>query len=63
MEKLKLILNWNQEELEQWATSATKKEEDNMALQKYTRADETKIKELTLAIENLTKVAVEKKAR
>uniref|UniRef100_A0A6U6L7L3 Coiled-coil domain-containing protein 39 n=1 Tax=Odontella aurita TaxID=265563 RepID=A0A6U6L7L3_9STRA len=62
-EKLKLALNWNQEELEQWATAATKKEEDNLALQKYTRADEMKIKELTLAIENLTKVSVEKQAQ
>lgn len=63
MEKLKLALNWNQEELEQWATAATKKEEDNLALQKYTRADEMKIKELALSIESLTKLSVEKQAQ
>ena len=61
-EKLKLDLNWNQEELEQWATAAAKKEGDTLALEKYTRADEVKIKELTLKLENMTKRSVEKKA-
>ena len=63
MEKIRLALNWNQEELEQWATAATKKEEDNLVLQKYTRADEVKIKELTLAIESLSKIFIETQAR
>jgi chromosome segregation ATPase len=62
LEKLKTDLNWNQEELEQWATAATKKEEENLILQKYTSADELKIKELALAIEDLTKLSVEKKS-
>lgn len=62
-EKLKLDLNWNQEELEQWATAAAKKESDTLALQKYTRADEVMIKELTLKLENMTKKSVEKKAQ
>jgi hypothetical protein len=62
LEKLKTDLNWNQEELEQWATAATKKEEENLLLQKYTLADELKIKELTLNIEDLTKIIVEKKS-
>ncbi len=61
-EKLKLDLNWNQEELEQWATAAAKKEGDTLALEKYTRADEVKIKELTLKLENMTKKSVEMKA-
>lgn len=61
LEKLRTDLNWNQEELEQWATAATKKEEESIALQKYTLADELKIKELTLNIEDLTKLSVEKK--
>lgn len=61
LEKLRTDLNWNQEELEQWATAATKKEEESLALQKYTLADELKIKELTLTIEDLTKLSVEKK--
>lgn len=61
-EKLKLDLNWNQEELEQWATAAAKKDGDAFALEKYTRADEVKIKELTLKLENMTKKSVNKKA-
>lgn len=61
-EKLKLDLNWNQEELEQWATAAAKKEGDTLALEKYTRADEVKIKELTLRLENMTKKSVDKRA-
>ena len=62
LEKLRTDLNWNQEELEQWATAATKKEEENLILQKYASADEPKIKELALMIEDLTKIAVEKKS-
>jgi chromosome segregation ATPase len=62
LEKLKTDLNLNQEELEQWATAATKKEEEYLLLQKFTMADELKIKELILTIEDLTKVSVEKKS-
>ena len=54
-------MNWNQEELEQWALAAKQKEEDNLALQKYTRADEAKIKDITLQIEKLTTLVSEKK--
>jgi len=61
-EKLKLALNCNQEELEQWAGAAAKKEEDNLTLQRYARADEAKIKELSLSIENLTKLLAGKRA-
>ena len=43
-------MNWNQEELEQWALAARQKEEDNLTLEKYRRSDEAKIKELTLQI-------------
>ena len=48
--------------MEQWATAATKKEEESLALQKYKLADELKIKELTLTIEDLTKLSVDKKS-
>jgi len=34
MEQFKLQMNWNQEELEQWALAARQKEEDNLALLK-----------------------------
>lgn len=55
MDKFKLQMNWNQDEMEQWAMAAKQKEEDAMALERYRRADEGKIKELTLEIEKLTK--------
>ena len=61
MDQFKLEMNWNQEELEQWALAARQKEEDNLTTEKYRRADEAKIKELTLQIEKLT-VEVAKKA-
>mmetsp|Transcript_91480 Transcript_91480/g.244969 ORF Transcript_91480/g.244969 Transcript_91480/m.244969 type:complete len:925 (-) Transcript_91480:135-2909(-) len=54
LDQFKLEMNWNQEELEQWALAARQKEEDEMTLQKYQRADDSKIRELTLAIERLT---------
>merc|ERR1719382_590545 len=47
-------MNWNQEELEQWAIAARQKEEDELTLEKYRRADEAKVKDLTLATEKLT---------
>ena len=33
-------MNWNQEELEQWALAARQKEEDNLTLEKYRHADD-----------------------
>jgi len=54
LDQYKLESNWNQEELEQWALASRQKEEDNLTLEKYRKADEGKIKELTLHIERLT---------
>ncbi|CAG9320801.1 unnamed protein product [Blepharisma stoltei] len=54
LDQYKLKMNWNQEELEQWALASRQKEDDNLTLEKYRRADEAKIKELTLHIEKLT---------
>lgn len=62
MDEFKMQMNWNQEELEQWAVAAKQKEEDNIALQKYTRADELKIKELSMQLETNTKERVEQRA-
>merc|ERR1711937_889816 len=54
LDQFKLEMNWNQEELEQWAIAARQKEEDEMTLEKYRRADDSKVRELTLAVEKLT---------
>merc|ERR1719327_2372203 len=54
LDQFKLEMNWNQEELEQWAIAARQKEEDELTLEKYRRADDAKVRELTLAIEKLT---------
>ncbi|CAB1119455.1 unnamed protein product [Ectocarpus sp. CCAP 1310/34] len=60
--RFKLQMNWNQEELEQWALAAKQKEEDNLALQKYARADDVKIKDLSLQVERLSKSVVARRA-
>ena len=60
MDKFKLQMNWNQEELEQWALAARQKEEDNLALLKYSKADEAKMKDLSLQLEKML-AAVQKK--
>jgi len=60
MDQFKLEMNWNQEELEQWALAARQKEEDNLALLKYTKADEAKMKDLSLQLEKML-AAVQKK--
>jgi hypothetical protein len=61
MDEFKMTMNWNQEELEQWAVAAKQKDEDSLALQKYTRMDELKIKELSMQLEYLTKEALKRK--
>lgn len=54
IEKIRLEINWNQEEMDQWLLAARQKEEDGLAMERYQRADESKIKELNLNIEKLT---------
>lgn len=61
MEQFKLVMNWNQEEFEQWDTASKQKEDDNMALEKYARQDEARIKDLTLTLEKSSKEAQTRK--
>ena len=63
MEQFKLQMNWNQDELEQWALAARQKDEDNLALLKYTKADESKMKELSLQLEKMMDAEGKKKAQ
>lgn len=61
-ERLKLALNCNQEELEQWAKSAALKEADYLNLEKYTRIDDVRIKDLTMKLETMNVKYLEKQA-
>lgn len=54
LEKLKIEINWNQEEMEIWLKAVKQKEEDKSTIEKYKRVDDLKIKELSLDIERLT---------
>mmetsp|Transcript_8642 Transcript_8642/g.12761 ORF Transcript_8642/g.12761 Transcript_8642/m.12761 type:complete len:920 (+) Transcript_8642:114-2873(+) len=61
LDKFKLQMNFNQEELEQWTLAEKQKQEDFMAVERYQRKDEKKIKELTMLIEKLTRTVKEKR--
>jgi L-fucose isomerase-like protein len=43
-----------------WALASKQKEDDDSALQRYSRADESKVSALSLNIEKLTKMALAK---
>lgn len=47
-------MKWTQEELQAWVAKTKDAEDDAQVLAKYQRADEAKVKELTLKIERLT---------
>ncbi|KAK2573594.1 Coiled-coil domain-containing protein 39 [Acropora cervicornis] len=61
LEDLKSQMNWDQKALEAWLEESARKDEDALTLQKYTRSDEGKVKELTLRMEKMTDDAAKKK--
>ncbi|KAK2144272.1 hypothetical protein LSH36_772g01071 [Paralvinella palmiformis] len=61
LEEMKSRMNWDQQALEAWLEESARKDEDAMTLQKYSRQDEAKIKELSLRIEHLTEDSQKKK--
>lgn len=63
LDDFKMQMNWNQEELEQWAVASKQKEDDFLTIEKYKRADEFRIKELNLQMVVLTKEALALKAK
>lgn len=62
LDEFKMQMNWNQEELEKWVIASKQKEEDNLVLQKYTLADDFKIKEKSREKEHLTGLLLKLKA-
>jgi chromosome segregation ATPase len=63
MESFKEKMNWNQEELQQWAVASKQKEEDKAALEKYTKADGSRVKDLTLELERLEQQVTEQRRK
>ncbi|KAF4654319.1 hypothetical protein FOZ61_008338 [Perkinsus olseni] len=55
VDELRTELEWGQEELEQWVIAARQKEEDEMQLEEYRRADDVKVKNLRKELEEVLK--------
>ncbi|CAF3917236.1 unnamed protein product [Rotaria magnacalcarata] len=60
-DEMKAQMKWDQQALEAWLEESAQKDEDVMALMKYTRQDEAKVKELMFKIERMTDEANKKK--
>ncbi|GBM77330.1 Coiled-coil domain-containing protein 39 [Araneus ventricosus] len=61
-EKLKTAIHWDEEALLQYLEKSTQMEKDNMALLKYTSEDDSKLNEIEMHIERLSKEAYERKS-
>ncbi|KAI9094650.1 hypothetical protein DFS34DRAFT_628586 [Phlyctochytrium arcticum] len=62
IEEIRNDLKLEKNELDEWLRVQAEKEEDNMALLKYSKEDDTKIKELSLGIEKMMQEVNKKKA-
>mmetsp|Transcript_9124 Transcript_9124/g.17160 ORF Transcript_9124/g.17160 Transcript_9124/m.17160 type:complete len:907 (-) Transcript_9124:51-2771(-) len=61
MDQFKLLMNWNQEELEQWAFAERQKQEDNAALDRYKHADSARVKQMRIEIEKVNRDVLTRK--
>lgn len=52
---MQILMNWSQEELEQWTVTQQQKEEDSEAIERYAEQDRAKVKELDLAITRMNR--------
>ena len=58
---MKSQMKWDQQALEAWLEESAQKDEDALTLKKYTKEDDSKLKELGLRIEKLVKMSNEMK--
>eukprot|EP01061_Rhynchopus_euleeides_P021349 TRINITY_DN34886_c0_g1_i1.p1 TRINITY_DN34886_c0_g1~~TRINITY_DN34886_c0_g1_i1.p1 ORF type:complete len:905 (+),score=476.69 TRINITY_DN34886_c0_g1_i1:94-2715(+) len=61
MDEFKASMSFQQEELEQWDLARKQKEDDTLALERYSKEDGSKIKELNLQIEKISRSVQDKK--
>lgn len=62
IESVRSELKFEKEELDEWLRVQAEKDDDNLALLKYSKEDDIKIKELSLSIEKLIQEVNKKKA-
>jgi chromosome segregation ATPase len=55
MDEFKAAMNFNQEELEQWDLARKQKEDDALVIERYTKADDAKVRELNFEVEKLSR--------
>eukprot|EP00892_Ulva_mutabilis_P002355 jgi/Ulvmu1/1211/UM109_0009.1 len=61
VDQFKILMNWSQEELEQWTLTQQQKEEDSEAIERYQAQDRAKIKELDLTVERMNRTVAAKR--
>lgn len=61
LEGLKKQINWDQQALEAWLEESARRDEDAIALKKYSTHDNSKLKQLSLQIEKMTEESMKKR--